>query len=293
MSERGPSTPEKCGYLFKKEETMQERMISEKRGENENVPGLRELYEMLEKDFEATFVAELIPGILHNFANPLNGIMGRAQILQRRLRDTIAKLGDHYPEAAAAFLEPHGKLIADVASICQESDRFYGMFQDVSGKFYAITSPTPERINLSRLLAAELRFADYYLDFKHEVRKELDLDDHLPEIFGISSHYSLCFWSLFRSAMAWMKDSSEKVMHISTAHSEPHVTVKLRYRGRPWTEDERGAVALALSAADRVTRGDEPLLSRFCLGLSLLRQSGARVECSEREGWHEIVIQVP
>ena len=113
-----------------------------------------ELRDLLENVFESTFVDELIPGILHNFANPLNGIMGRAQILQRRLNETIAKMGVQYPEAANAFADMHKKLVTDVGSICQESDRFYNMFQDVSGKLYAIGSDAVERINLSRLVAS-------------------------------------------------------------------------------------------------------------------------------------------
>jgi hypothetical protein len=271
---------------------MQEKIISEKQGEEGNTPELNKLYQRLKKDFDATFVTELMPGILHNFANPLNGIMGRTQILQRRMRDTIAKIGAQYPDTTAAFLEPINKLTSDIAAICQESDRFYYMFQDVSGKLYTIGSAAPERINLSRLLVAELRFADYYLDFKHELRKELDLEDSLPDIYGISGHYSLCFGSLFRSAMDRMKDSSEKVIYISTTHDNLAVMVRLRYHGRPWTEEEKKALDFALSAGDLKLPDDGHSLSRFCLSLSLLRQSGARIDCCEREGWQEIVIRV-
>lgn len=266
--------------------------MQKKRGEDGKPTELKKLYERLEKDFEATFVTELIPGILHNFANPLNGIMGRAQILQRRLRDMVAKIGVQYPDAAAAFLEPHNKLASDIAAICQESDRFYYMFQDVSGKFYAIGSATPERINLSQLLAAELRFADYYLDFKHEVRKELDLEESLPEINGIASQYSLCFWSLFRNAMERMKGSPEKAIYISTTHNNIDVMVRLRYQGRPWTEEEKKVLDSALADEDHNLPDNGDSLSRFCLSLSLLRQSGARIDCCDDEGWHDTLIRV-
>ena len=46
---------------------------------------------LLEKEFLATFLKELMPGILHNFANPLNGIMGRSKLLQRRI-DAFSKI---------------------------------------------------------------------------------------------------------------------------------------------------------------------------------------------------------
>jgi len=279
-------------FTQKNDEYTQEKVIHEKREGKGSAPEERPLHKMVVNDFEATFSTELIPGILHNFANPLNGIMGRAQILQRRLQDTVAKIHEQYPDAAAAFLESHKKLVSDVASICQESERFYGMFQDVSGKFYALGSANMERINLSRLLAAELRFADYYLDFKNQVQKELDLGDDLPEIRGISGHYSLCFWSLFRSAVERMKDSVEKTLYLSTAHDQRAVTVRLHYRGRPWTEEERRIVEHVLATGDWKPTNGGHLLSRFCLGLSLLRQLGAQIECDERNGQHEIVIRV-
>ena len=51
-----------------------------------------EIYRALEDDFAATFIEELIPGILHNFANPLNSILGRSKLLQRRIEENIRKM---------------------------------------------------------------------------------------------------------------------------------------------------------------------------------------------------------
>ena len=52
----------------------------------------KNLYTHLEKKFVETFLDELLPGIFHNFANPLNGIMGRSKLMQRRLDDFVKKL---------------------------------------------------------------------------------------------------------------------------------------------------------------------------------------------------------
>jgi signal transduction histidine kinase len=251
-----------------------------------------ELRQMLVKAFEATFIEELIPGILHNFANPLNGIMGRAQILQRRLNDTIAKMSDQYPAAAEAFSESHKKLVSDVASICQESDRFYNMFQDVSGKFYAIGADVPEMLDVSRLLASELRFADYYLDFKHEVMKELNVEASLPEIFGISNYYALCFWSLFRHAMTRIKASAEKILYVSTSREDGQIVVRLRFQGRPYNDDENRMIDESASGQARMSGDADPFNNHFYWSLCLLRQLGAQVDFQNQEGYHEIVIRI-
>ena len=270
--------------------TAQNESMDRKGDERMETTEMHELYQLLERDFESTFAGALIPGILHNFANPLNGLMGRAQILQRRLQDTIAKIGEQYPEAAAAFAEPHRKLSSDVAAICQESDRFYYMFQDVSGRFYNIGSAASEGINLSRLIAAELRFADYYLDFKHEVRKEVNLDDSLPDVQGITSYYSLCFWSLFREAMTRMKREDEKVLYISTTHDNARVVVRVRYPGPPLNGDEKRAIDGMLSGTRENSVLPGHVRVPFYLGLCLLRRLGARIDLRASDGSQEIVI---
>jgi signal transduction histidine kinase len=264
----------------------------EKKGNGMNAMEMEELRQMLLKAFEATFTEELLPGILHNFANPLNGIMGRAQILQRRLNDTIAKMSDQYPAAAAAFLEPHKKLVSDVATICQESDRFYNMFQDVSGKFYAIGATAPGLFDISGLLASELRFADYYLDFKHAVIKELDFESSLPEIYGISSYYALSFWSLFRHAMVRMKTGAEKTLYVSTSREDAQVVVRLRFHGLSLNEDENQMIEQAASGQACTSADADRCANHLYWSLSLLRQLGAQVDFQDQEGYHEIVIRV-
>ena len=144
---------------------------------------ISEIIHALEKDFEATFIKELIPGILHNFANPLNGIMGRAKLLQRRIEENQKKIEEMYPDVAAGMIEEMQRIKSDIRAINRESEYFFDIFRDVAGKFYAIAAKNEDRINISQLLAAEMRFADFYLDFKHEIKKMFNWIAMFP-IFG-------------------------------------------------------------------------------------------------------------
>jgi len=130
-----------------------------------------DIFRELENDFESTFARELIPGILHNFANPLNGIMGRSKLLQRRVEDNIKKTVEHFPEAGKRFVEDYGKITKDVELMISEADRLIEMFRSVSGKFYAIGDTTVQKLNLSEMVENEMKFSDFYLDFKHQVKK--------------------------------------------------------------------------------------------------------------------------
>ena len=130
-----------------------------------------EIDQALENDFVATFIRELIPGILHNFANPLNGIMGRSKLLQRRIDDHVRKLEELYPDVSLSLKNDLLKIQSDIRSVAGESESFFEMFRDVSGKFYALAAKGEENVNLSQLLNAEMRFANFYLDFNMKFEK--------------------------------------------------------------------------------------------------------------------------
>ena len=74
-------------------------------------------YLALEDDFQSTFIRELLPGVLHNFANPLNGIMGRSKLLQRRIDAVVKKMSEQYPETAEALKDDLQRIKNDIRSI--------------------------------------------------------------------------------------------------------------------------------------------------------------------------------
>jgi hypothetical protein len=245
----------------------------------------------LEQTFIATFQHELIPGILHNFANPLNGIMGRAQILKKRIEDNFKKIHEQYPHIASEYSDIHKKIISDITSITVESDRFYNMFHDVSGKFYTLGQKREEIISIPRLIAAELRFADYYLDFKHEVVKEVTIDESLPDIKGIYSYLSIALWMVFRHAMKRMKEGQEKRFYLSATHDQRHVIISCRFDGVAYTDQEISLIeAVAKKDAQceiRSQTNDDILMS-----VALMKEMGMMVEASHYEGFNEIIIRM-
>jgi nitrogen-specific signal transduction histidine kinase len=189
-------------------------------------------WQALEDDFKSTIIYELMPGILHNFANPLNTIMGRSRLLQRRLDNAVNKMRDAYPEAAEALKDEGDRIQNDVHSINKESESFLELFKDVSGKFYALTCKEKDRINLSQLLAAEMRFANFYLEFKHHIDKEIRLDMDMPDLIGNKNELSLVFWRLIRFAMTRVLESEQKGFFLETKHDQRKIVVLMKYSGQ-------------------------------------------------------------
>jgi len=247
------------------------------------------IYQELEKEFLATFMGELMPGVLHNFANPLNGIMGRAKLLQRRLEDSIRKMEARFP----GFSQDFGadKIIKDVNTISGESDRFFNLFRDIADKISVLAFREPAGIDLSQLLEAEIRFADFYLDFKHDIQKNIQLGLNLPVIQGIAADFSLALSMLLISAKERMKDSSLKEISITTSLDSDNIMLTIEDSGEEISQVcqqllQRNETEFNFAALPPIERG---------LGgaLSLLRQSGAAVRISQTNGRNKISIGIP
>jgi len=247
------------------------------------------VYRELEKEFLATFMGELMPGVLHNFANPLNGIMGRAKLLQRRLEDSIKKMEARFP----GFTQDFGaeKILKDINTISGESDRFFYLFRDVADKFSTLTCSEPAGIDLSRLVEAEIRFADFYLDFKHDIQKNIQLDFNLPHFMGAAADFSLALCMLLISAKERMKNSPLKEISVVTYGEADNLMLALEDSG------EAIPIACQVLLGCQETESDFaelPPLERSISGaFALLKHSGAGVLISQADGRNKISITIP
>lgn len=211
----------------------------------------------LEKAFSATFIWELLPGIIHNFANPLNGIMGRAQIMDKRFTEMIAELEVVHPEVVEEMEPVIDKLKRDMVSIIRETDRFFDMFRDVSDMMGAVQCATTESIRLSHFVNLVLRFFDHYLDFKHGIVKDIVLED-LPEQRRNPRCLSLGLWSLVRYAQQRMGGGKGAKLEVRGHRGSDGSRIMLSYAVTPIGECEenlfRDACLLFESIGARVTR---------------------------------------
>ncbi len=240
--------------------------------------------------FDATLITELFPGIIHNLANPLNGIMGRATLMQRRTADHVKKMQEFYPELSTDMAAGLKKIVQDADSIVREADRFFSLFRDLTEKFSAIAPREEERINLSQLIAGEMRFADFYLDFKHEVDKTIDLEEQLPEITGVYAIYSLCLSGLLRRAMRVMRASPTRSFSIATRHDERHVIVEIGDTGESAVDAGQGREGV-LPPND--TAGGDDADQELHDIIALLEECGGRVRRTREGDWNRMTVQIP
>jgi hypothetical protein len=176
--------------------------------------------------------------------------MGRAQLSNGRLNDTVAKLERQYPVRRDV---PGGPQIVDFRRCrrYQESDRCYGMFHDVTAKFYTLASCNRAR-QLSQLFAAELRFA-IITSILNTRSKRIRLEDALPTFRGL--RVIILVSGLVAAGDAPDAASDGKNLYVETRHddsctSSEYDTAHLRSRRKKngsWNHprgDESSAAAV-------------------------------------------------
>jgi signal transduction histidine kinase len=255
--------------------------------ENEDMK-YQHMRSVLEKKFQDAFIEELIPGIIHNFANPLNGIMGRSKLLQRKLTEIIKKLdaGNN-----ASNLEDNKKLVNDVESISREADRLSYMLQYVTGKICAISDNTIQKISVSDLIEREMKFFDFYLEFKHSIKKVVHLERDLPMVEGIPADYSLALSALIRHSMEASKEGVLKEFSISTHYKNGHICIKIQDRGTPISDDQKKQLFEDSPAATSFLDMQQDWVL-WC-AVELLRRWGVRFEINSDSHWNTIAVFIP
>jgi len=251
-----------------------------------------DVYAFLENAFIATFLDELIPGIFHNFANPLNGIMGRSSLMQRRLTAFVRKIESRYPDIEKEMGEDYKKLMSDLQTINSESDKLFDMFRVSNGKFYAVGSHTVENVNLSGLIEAEMGFADFYLDFKHNVHKEIHLDHEMPDVAGVPAEYSMAFWALIRHAMKHIGKEKDKTFFIATGHDDQYVIVKMNHIDRSVFHSWRQILSVMDVSSDISSSWSDEQKSLH-YPLLLLKMNNRGITVSHDEDTEMLAIRIP
>ncbi|MBI5058542.1 hypothetical protein HZB60_02035 [candidate division KSB1 bacterium] len=133
---------------------------------------------------ELAFLGSLLPGIIHNMATPLSGVLGATQLLEHRA-EQIQHLIDNGRDAAterrdlAAQLERNR---TNVEILSRNAQHLANILHSLVQRINNTSGVSPDFYPLNDLIESEVRFLDSNLQFKHRVKKELDLHPDLPSV---------------------------------------------------------------------------------------------------------------
>jgi len=237
-----------------------------------------------------SYLREFTPGILHSVGNALNGILGRSALLQGRAERQLILNNDN--KIDDEILEGCKRMIYDSILIAKEADRLSSLFNVVSEKLQSVSDTDLQKINLSELVEAEMKFLQFYRDAKHGIKKKLLLDRELPEITGAKADYSICLSSIIRHSVNSMKDSELKELVISTGHDDSHVYVKIKDTGALIPEIQIKEMVKNWSSASYPLY-DPNEDNKLLYTLFLLKKYDALFHIVYESGFNVISIEIP
>jgi signal transduction histidine kinase len=127
---------------------------------------------------DLAFLGSLVPGIIHNLATPLSGVIGATQLLEKRasgieemLRDLEA-LGQAEREELAKQWDRNR---ANVDILSRNAQHLAEVLQQLVQRINRGHAAAKEDCSLNELLETEMRFLEANLSFKHKVKRQVRL----------------------------------------------------------------------------------------------------------------------
>lgn len=172
-------------------------------------------------------MGELFHGIAHNLNTPLSAVMARGEMLLERLKKVREEDG-----ARESSLKPQlDKNLRDAEVVVSNAVKLSGIIRNMMQKGIQEGEENPQMLNLSYLLKEELQFLESDMKFKHEIKKDYFLDDSIPYIKGIYSHFSQSFINIIRNVMECIEQSEVKELSITTRYAENNIYIEIRDTG--------------------------------------------------------------
>ena len=193
----------------------------------------------LGKIYRYAAMGELFHGIAHNLNTPLSAVMARGEMLLERLK----KIRENDVDREGSFESQMDKNLRDAEVVVSNAVKLAGIIRNMMQKGIQEGEENPQMLNLSYLLKEELQFLESDMKFKHEIKKEYFLDDSIPCIKGIYSHFSQSFINIIRNVMECIEQSEAKELTITTRYDENNIYIEIRDTG---------------IKAKKITRGRQP-----------------------------------
>ncbi len=111
-------------------------------------------------------------------------------------------------------------------------DRIQELLDSLLQKGRREVSDKDQTLNFNDLITTEVNFLEADPEFKHKITKELNLDSHLPEFFGVYAEFSQLCSNMIRNAVDAMKHSPIKKIAITTKYDAENIYIDFTDTGQ-------------------------------------------------------------
>ncbi|MDP3029138.1 MAG: hybrid sensor histidine kinase/response regulator [Deltaproteobacteria bacterium] len=193
--------------------------------------------ELVKKERQA-IVGQMVQGIVHNLRGPVTVVHVRAEIACMTARNLL-EISKDDPDKFLRLVE---KVIHNLDSLLEAVDRTDLLIDSLLAKGRQEAAGERRRLNLNDIIAQEIKFLDADMDLKHGVKKYLDLDPSIPDLYGTYSDFSQVTYNLIKNASEAMKNSQKKELRISTRHDNENIYIIFQDTGSGISPDDLGRI---------------------------------------------------
>jgi signal transduction histidine kinase len=197
-----------------------------------NAPSLQE--KMQEQEFQVldlAFLGSLLPGIIHNLATPLSGVLGATQLLEKRastMEELVEGLESLTEAERSELNSQFTRTRTNVDILSRNAKHLADVLQIIVHRINRGNGSTREFFSLNELIQNELRFLDANLTFKHKVKKTITLGPDLPAAKAVYGHVASVL-DEFVSGTVALHNFSQGIMTMEfvTGATDRHVTLDI------------------------------------------------------------------
>ncbi len=189
---------------------------------------------MLPQEFQAldlAFLGSLLPGIIHNLATPLSGVLGATQLLEKRastIEELVSQMEALSGSERVELVKQFDRNRTNVDILARNAKHLADLLQVLVQRINRGSCTAAEYYSLNELLQNELRFLESNLMFKHKVKRQVSLAPDLPLAKYVYGHVAAALDEFVISTLG-IHDFTKGIaeMEFSTAADETVVTVKV------------------------------------------------------------------
>lgn len=164
--------------------------------------------QLMMNEHKLSSIGKLASGIAHNLNTPISVIITNAELLQLKYENSL-----------------------ELDKILRQADRMSTIINGLLTKSKQEQLQDPQYIEINKLISDELEFLNSNLEFKHNVVKDIQLDNSIPPIFAVYSDISQSIMNILQNAIDAMYKRPEKKLTVVTQLKDRTIFVIIKDTG--------------------------------------------------------------
>ena len=170
-------------------------------------------------------IGSSIKGIVHNINSPLSAVLGRAEMLQIRLNKLKTANSD------PSLNDIIDKCLIDAEVVITNCSKVNSLTSNLMQKSISCGSGERGLLNLSNLFQEEVFFMNANMEFKHNIRKDVRIEDNVFLNNAIYVDFSNTFNEIVENIINVLKDQEEKKISIKLISANDNIIMEFGDNG--------------------------------------------------------------